>query len=85
MYLSRVKDFTPPTSVAQEMGFIGGSIVDADETSVLVTFSDCFMRRLARMSEGQERDIIARQRLEILLGALYVQSAWHQAGCHIWS
>jgi hypothetical protein len=74
MYLSRIEDFTPPaTSVAQEMGCIGGSIVDADGTYVLVTFSDCFMRQLVRMSEGQERDIIARQRLEILLGVLHVE------------
>jgi hypothetical protein len=74
MYLSRIEDFTPPaTGLPQEMGFIGGSIVDADGTSVLVTFSDFFTRRLARMSEGQERDIIARQRLEILLGVLHVE------------
>jgi len=61
---------------------VARSTVDAGASSVPVTFSERFIRRLPEMSETEERDIVAQQRLEVALHFIRVQPGYHQVGCH---
>ena len=65
------------------MPAVGGLIVDADRSSVPVTFSNRFIGRLAQICQAEEYNILAQQRPEIALHLSAVQTGDYQLTCHV--